>query len=66
MPKPKHVTWTRADRTLIAIVQLMECGDFHDLDPDGRAWQALSDAANAARRVRDQLPEPRDARSILR
>jgi hypothetical protein len=62
----KSVTWTRADRALLAIVNLIECADFADYDPEGRAFRELSAAAEAARRIRNQRPEPLGARNFLR
>jgi hypothetical protein len=51
--RDKRVTYTRADRVLLACVSLMECGDFGEYDPDGTARQALDRAADVAREIRD-------------
>lgn len=56
--RTKRVTWTRADRALLAIVSLMECTDFGEHDTDGTARRDLDRAADAARRIRNQLPAP--------
>jgi len=50
----KRVTYTRADRVLLAAVALMECGDFNAYDPDGSKRRALDAACDAARAIRDQ------------
>jgi hypothetical protein len=56
--RSKRITYTRADRVILAAVDLMECGDFSEQDPDGSKRHALDAACDAAREIRDQLPGP--------
>jgi len=53
----KRVTYTRADRVLLAAVALMECGDFNQYDPDGSKRRALDEACDAARAIRDRVAQ---------
>ena len=54
----KRVTYTRADRVILAVVDLMECDDFDEqAEPGTRA--ALDLAADAARAIRDRQTPPR-------
>lgn len=56
----KRVTYTRADRIILAIVDLMECDDFdNQAEPGDRAL--LDRAADAARAIRNrQTPPPQE------
>ena len=60
--RQKKVTYTRADRVIIAIAELIECSDFQGKAREARepmALEALYRAADVARAMRDNTRSTR-------
>ena len=52
------MTWRRAGRALLAVIELRECDDYHDYDPGAGGIGLLDKACDVLRTIRDQCPVP--------